>query len=55
MSAGETGIADGQYNEILAWEPGREPNPAGPPLQVIINAPPPHRAGLFDQPTNIKF
>jgi HlyD family secretion protein len=53
--AGETGISDGQYNEVLEWEPGREPTASGPPLRVIINAPPPERHGLFEQPTSIKF
>jgi HlyD family secretion protein len=52
---GTPGLSDGQFNEILAWEPGREPSPSGPPLRVIVSAPPPHKPGLFEQPTNIKF
>jgi HlyD family secretion protein len=52
---GIPGLSDDQFNEVIAWEPGHEPSPSGPPLRVIINAPPPHRPGLFEQPTNIKF
>jgi len=52
---GEPGIADGQFNEVLAWEPGRQRSASGPPLRVILSAPPPHRPGFFEQPTNIKF
>jgi HlyD family secretion protein len=37
-SAGETGIHDGQYVEVLAWDPN-EPTPARPP-RVLIAAPP---------------
>jgi HlyD family secretion protein len=52
---GQTGIKDSQFNEILDWEPGQEPKDSRHAPQVIINAPPPRRPGLFDQPTNIKF
>ena len=52
---GSPGLSDGQFNEILEWEPAIKPSPSGPPLRVIINAPPPRRPGLFEQPTNIKF
>jgi HlyD family secretion protein len=51
----ETGIKDSQSNEVLEWEPGLEPkNPQNAP-QVIINAPPAQKPGLFDQPSKIKF
>jgi HlyD family secretion protein len=49
---GRAGIKDGDFNEVLEWEPGREP-PAGG-LRVITNAPPAHAPGFFDQPANIK-
>jgi HlyD family secretion protein len=52
---GKPGLSDGTFNEVLAWEAGREPSPSDPPLRVILSAPPPHRPGLFEQPTNIKF
>jgi len=55
---GETGIKDGQYNEVLEWDPELEPKPqAGVPStypQVITNAPPARKKGLFDQP-NVKL
>jgi HlyD family secretion protein len=51
----QTGIKDSQYNEVLEWEPGQEPKSAREGPQVIINAPPAKKPGLFDQPTNIKF
>ncbi len=51
---GTMGLKDSEGNEILEWEPGREPGPNAPPLRVIIAAPPAHSPGFFDQPTNIK-
>jgi HlyD family secretion protein len=53
--AGETGIKDNQFNEVLEWEPGREPAAGSAGPQVITNAPPARKPGLFDQPTNIKL
>jgi HlyD family secretion protein len=50
--AGQVGIKDGDYNEVLEWEPGCEPGPAG--LRVITNAPPARTPGFFDQPANLK-
>jgi HlyD family secretion protein len=52
--AGRFGIKDGDYNEVLDWEPGQVPVPGGEPLRVITNAPPVHAPGFFDQPANIK-
>jgi HlyD family secretion protein len=54
LKGGETGIKDGQFNEVLEWEEGREPRAGAPNLRVIISAPPSRRPGLFDQP-NIKI
>ena len=50
---GEPGLKDVEGNEVLEWEPGREPSGAAPP-RVIINAPPAHTPGFFDKPANIK-
>jgi HlyD family secretion protein len=52
--AGRFGIKDGDHNEVLEWEPGREPRPGTEALRVITNAPPAHAPGFFDQPANIK-
>jgi HlyD family secretion protein len=41
-------LKDAQFNEVLEWEPGREP-----PRRVITGAPPATRPGIFDQP-NLK-
>jgi HlyD family secretion protein len=41
-------LKDGQFHEVLEWEPGREP-----PRRVITGAPPATRPGIFDQP-NLK-
>jgi HlyD family secretion protein len=56
-AAGEPGLKDGQYNEVLEWDPELEPrpdpqNPAGMP-QVIVDAPPAAKPGLFDR--NLKL
>ncbi|MBV9123681.1 MAG: efflux RND transporter periplasmic adaptor subunit, partial [Planctomycetes bacterium] len=51
--AGEVaGIAEGQFKEVLQWDPELSPpdpkNPATYP-QVITSAPPAHKSGFFDQ------
>jgi HlyD family secretion protein len=51
---GETGLKDGDFNEILEWEQRTEPTGDQGP-RVIINAPPARRPGFFDQPANIKL
>ncbi|GIW78296.1 MAG: hypothetical protein KatS3mg105_0103 [Gemmatales bacterium] len=48
---GETGIRDGQYNEVLEWEKGFTPSPDNPP-KVIISFPQIEQ-GIFDKPTKI--
>jgi hypothetical protein len=57
-AAGERGISDGQYIEILEWdsELGSQPNPKEPSTypRVIIGKPSPRPSGLFDQP-NLKI
>jgi HlyD family secretion protein len=53
--AGKTGIKDNQFNEILEWEPGHEPTAGSAGPQVITNAPPARKPGLFEQPANIKL
>lgn len=56
---GETGIKDGQYNEVLEWDPSFEPKPdaAAPQTypQLIITAPPATKPGFFDRPTGLKL
>jgi HlyD family secretion protein len=51
---GETGIKDGQYQEILEWDPELTPKPdaskTGTIPQLIIAAPPARKSGLFNQP-----
>lgn len=49
---GEPGLKDSGFNEVLEWEPGQEPTDSPP--RVIINAPPAHAPGIFDQPANLK-
>ena len=49
---GEVGLKDSEGNEILEWEPGKQP--AGN-LRVIIKAPPARPPGFFDQPANVKI
>jgi HlyD family secretion protein len=56
--AGEAGIANGQYLEILEWDPELEPKPdpkepATHP-RVITGTPPGQQPGLFDHP-NLKI
>jgi HlyD family secretion protein len=52
-AAGLPGMKDSEGNQILEWEPGREPK-GNDPFRVIIGSPPGKPAGLFDQPANIK-
>jgi multidrug efflux pump subunit AcrA (membrane-fusion protein) len=57
-AAGERGISDGQYIEILEWDSELEtqPNPKEPATypRVIIGKPSARPSGLFDQP-NLKI
>jgi hypothetical protein len=52
LKNGEPGLKDSEGNEILEWEPGKEPTA---PLRVIIGAPPARAPGIFDQPANVKL
>lgn len=54
-AAGDPGLKDAEFNEILEWEPGREPDPRAPLPRVIINAPPVRTGGFLDRPANIKI
>ncbi len=54
LKNGQPGIKDSEFNEVLEWEPGREPDAKGPPLPVITGAPPARSRGFFEQPANIK-
>jgi HlyD family secretion protein len=54
LKNGETGLKDSEGNEVLEWEPGREPSAGQSPPRVIINAPPAHTPGFFEQPVPIK-
>ncbi len=51
-AAGEPGINDGQFTEVLEWDPELDPKPspnvAASVPQVIIAAPPAHKPGLFE-------
>lgn len=49
---GELALKDAEGNEILEWEPGKEPTGA---VQVIIGAPPARAPSFFDQPANVKI
>ena len=53
LKNGEPGLKDSEGNEVLEWEPGREPSRAAA-LRVIIAAPPAKTPGFFDKPANIK-
>ncbi len=57
-AAGDKGIADGQYVEVLEWEAELQPKPnpkeSATYPQVIIGKPPSKSSGLFDQP-NLKI
>jgi HlyD family secretion protein len=50
---GDTGIRDGQYTEVLEWDPNEEANfaDAAHLPEVIIAAPPVNKPGLFDKPS----
>jgi HlyD family secretion protein len=50
---GEPGLKDSDGNEVLEWEPGKEPSRQNPP-RAIIGAPPAQPPGFFDQPAPIK-
>jgi multidrug efflux pump subunit AcrA (membrane-fusion protein) len=50
----EPGLKDAEFNEVLEWEPGKEPAVATP-YRLIINAPPASNPGIFDKPANIKL
>lgn len=56
-AAGETGIKEGQYNEVLEWDPELSPRPTGgaPATypQVLTGAPPVRKRGFFEAP-NVK-
>ncbi len=52
---GKTGIQDGEFHEVLEWEPGRAPHADGPPLRLISTAPPAQEPGLLDRPAGIKL
>jgi multidrug efflux pump subunit AcrA (membrane-fusion protein) len=54
LKNGEPGLKDSEGNEVLEWEPGREPTSADPPPRIIIQAPPARAPGFFDRPANIK-
>jgi HlyD family secretion protein len=58
-AAGQTGISDGKYKQVLQWDPDLEakPNPKDKATwpQAIIAAPPVHKGGFLDQPTKFKF
>jgi HlyD family secretion protein len=49
---GEIGLKDLDGNEVLEWEPGKEPTA---PLRIIIDAPKSRPPGFFDQPANVKI
>ena len=51
---GEPGIKDGEFNEVLEWEPGREPTGPQNPPRVITDAPAAAAPGLLDQPSKLK-
>lgn len=51
---GIKGLQDGEFLEVLEWEPGVEPSAANP-LRVITNAPPAKKPGLLDRPANFKL
>lgn len=48
----EVGLKDLDGNEILEWEPGKEPTG---PIRVITDAPKSKPPGFFDQPANVKI
>jgi HlyD family secretion protein len=56
-AGGEPGINDGQYHEVLEWDPELEPRPqSGEPSthpRFIIQVQPPKKSGLFDRPLRV--
>jgi multidrug efflux pump subunit AcrA (membrane-fusion protein) len=48
------GIQDGEFHEVLEWEPGWTPQDGGTGWRLITAAPPPVEPGLFNQPMNLK-
>lgn len=50
---GLKGLQDGDYIEVLQWEPDAEPRDNSP-SRVITNAPPARKPGLLDRPANFK-
>lgn len=54
LKNGAPGLKDETGNEILEWEPGREPSPGDSPPRIIIQTPPARQPGFFDRPANIK-
>jgi HlyD family secretion protein len=54
-ATGDTGISDGQFNEVLEWDPDLNPSPkpgvnsAYP--RLITGAPPVNKGGIFDNAT----
>jgi hypothetical protein len=54
---GQTGIKDGQYNEVLEWDPELSPRPDPKHPQtyprVILSAPSVHKPGLFERPVKL--
>lgn len=55
--AGETGIKDGLFTEVLEWDPDLNPPPSpGDPRsypRVIVGAPPASKPGIFERPARI--
>jgi len=51
-AAGETGINDGQSQEVLEWDPELDPKPSASATarfpRFIIAAPPAHKPGFFE-------
>jgi hypothetical protein len=56
-AAGEGGVKDGQFTEVLEWESelAIKPDPKDPHTypRVIISAPPATKPGVFDRPTRL--
>jgi HlyD family secretion protein len=53
--SGKTGIQDGEFHQVLEWEPGILPATGGPGPRLITGAPPAEEPGFFDRPANIKL
>ena len=50
----EPGLKEGEFNEILEWEPGYTAKPSEP-IRIIIGAPLVSPPGIFDKPWSIKI